>query len=227
MTTLLEMQNKVRNVLSPRTDDKTWPPQLIEAALRRALNTYEMYGPVIEADFTVSTAGTEQALSEGAGGIDDIFAIDAVCYPWDPTEVFFTQMVDFRTTDFQGHKIIMERKVKLYTPAAGETIRVRYHQIQQIQGLDGATSTSFPDHYDKHFAIGAAGYACDQRALDLGEDPAAAAGAVETLDRRAQGYLGEFSGFLGMGASKALQSPRWAQAGMERNIGLLVAGRRR
>ena len=227
MSSAVQMRNRVRELLSPKTDDKTWPQELIDTGLRRALNTYEMYGPVIEADFTVSTAGVEQDLSAGTGAIDDIFAIDALAYPWDPTEVFFNQMVSFRTTDHAGVKVIMERKITLYNPQVAEKIRVRYHQIQTIQGLNGATTTTFPDKYDENFAIGAAGYACDQRALDLAEDPAAASDAIETLDRRAQGYLGEFSGFLGMGASKSLQSARWQQAGMERNIGLLVQGRRR
>ena len=226
MTDLVAMRGKVRAYLSPRTDDITWPQELIDAALRRALTSYELYGPTLEAEFTVSTAGEEQDLSQGAGAVANIFKLVQVAYPLVANTVFWDDTCMWRTTDNSGLKIKMWRRNTPYTPATSEKIGVRYQQRQTIEDLEGATATTFPDHYDTNISIGAAGYACDQRVLDLAEDASAAADAIETLDRRAASYLGEFSSFLSMMAAMALRQPRWLQVGQEKNIGLLLAGRR-
>ena len=221
------MQAKVREFLSPVTDNITWSPELIESALRKTLNAYTMYAPMDEATFTASSAGAEQDLAAGSGAISNIYEVCAVAYPWpdDDTGEWWDLGQFFRTTDQSRRKIIMGRRKMENVPSGGK-IRVRYRGVQTIQGLDGASATTFPDQFDNYIATGGAGYACELRNLDLGEDPSTAANAGTTLQVMMQSFLGEFNMFLQGAAAKSLNDPAWMQVGMERPMALALRGLR-
>jgi hypothetical protein len=54
-------------------------------------------------------------------------------------------------------------------PQSGQVCRVFYTKLQSLNGLDSATTTTFPADDDSVLAIGGAGYAASSRSVDTME----------------------------------------------------------
>lgn len=222
-----KLRGLVRARLSPRTDDMPWWDPLIDVGITRVLENYTMYGPVIEATFAVTVAGAQQLLTEGTGKIANLFEVASLAYPWaeDNAVEFWEKELLYRTIDQDGHHIIAWDR-KIITFKADDLIRVRYKQVQTVDEFEGADATTYSLQQEPFIALGAAGFACNTRVLDLAEDPSAAADAAPTLRERSAAYLAEYMGMLTQQAARALSGPRWTQMGLERGISLMVNQRR-
>ena len=215
---LEDIRERTRNILSPRTNDSNWPERLVDSAIRLALRDYTDYGPIREKTFTTTTADTEQDVSAVS---PILYQIVNVAFPWtDDASIWYKQQVNWR--EIRQHVIIMEYGQLLQKPTVGQKIRLRYREAHTINGLDSATTTTMDVPDITPFTVGAAGKACGLRAMDLAEDPTAAADAIVTLNERATVYMAEFARFLSRDALMSGLLPQWQQIGLENNQALRV-----
>ena len=216
---LADLRERTRNFLSPRTNDSSWPERLVDSAIRLALRDYTDYGPIREKNFTVTTAGFEQDVS-GVSAI--LYQIVNVTYPWDAANAspFYKNQTVWR--EVRNQVIIMEKGQNVMDPALNDIIRLRYREAHTITDLDSATATTLDGPDITPFTVGAAGKACGLRAMDLSEDPTAAADAIVTLNERATVYMAEFARFLSRDALMSGQLPTWQQIGLENTQALRI-----
>ena len=208
MTTVIDYLDEIRNTLTGARDSATWPTALVEAALRTALRHYQDVGPVCETSFTVVTAGYEQDLS----GIDDIYRIAGVAWPWNDDDVFWFRQLRFR--EVSTLRVYLETTSGRHSfPQVDDTMRVRYRKFARVQYLDSyLEATTVHDRDMPAVVIGAAGYACRTRALDLAEDPAIAKDAARILQEQSEKYIEEFQQLLLL--SQERNNPGWNEIGL-------------
>ena len=208
MTIIADYTDEIRNTLTGARDSATWPTALVEAALRTALRHYQDVGPVSETSFTVVSASYEQDLST----IANIYRVVGVAWPWDSGDVFWFRQLRFR--EVATLRVYLETRSGRHSfPQLDDTMRVRYRQFARVQYLDNhLDATTVPDRDQQAVVIGAAGYACRTRALDLAEDPAVAKDAARILQDQSEKYIEEFQQLLLL--SQERNNPDWNEIGL-------------
>lgn len=177
MTVLADYRSDVGDLLASAVDASTWTTALIDEALRRALGELNLL-LVYETSFSVATSGYEQDLSSISG----LYAPLAVAYPWQEGGDFARHLAAWRMVG--PHKICFSH----VQPTVGETIRVRYSKLHQIEDFDGATETTVPEIHRGLVGLWAAAYACELRQRQISENPALPKEAGGMLARVAENF---------------------------------------
>jgi hypothetical protein len=130
----------------------------IDEALRWALGRFNEVAPQeTTGTLTVSTAGREQSLSSLTG----LLRVTRVWYPYDSSDPSYPpNWVPF---EVWGSTLFVKSTSE---PAASEVIRVWYEKLCTLNGLDSATSTTFPDDAETLLVEGAVGYVLEERIME-------------------------------------------------------------
>lgn len=200
--TITELRVDIKARLAAAIDGATWTDAILDAGLRQALEQVSIRGPAVEAD-CAAAAGREQDLSALAG----LFMVEAVAWPWDAEARLAERAVRWRYVE-APERIRLERA----SPAAGDTLRVRYRRSHSIDGLDGATTTSIPDVWRGMVAAGAAAYAARLRTRQLSEQPALPLDAGSVLRRWSD--RGEEEFLAQIDATLRVPGPVWGGVGL-------------
>ena len=170
MAVLSAYRTDVHNLLATAVDAKNWPLEIIDQALRLALDNFNPR-LAYESDFTVSSTGYTQDLST----ITDILQIIALAYPWVDGGDFGKLLVEWRLSGLHSAYFTGVQ------PTSAQKIRVRHTKSHKIQSLDSAASTTVPTACEKWIGYGAAAWACVLRQRQIVEDPTLAKEPAEQL----------------------------------------------
>jgi hypothetical protein len=162
MTATLEsLRNRVENILADATN-AIWTTAALDEAIQRALEQYAKPRP-FEKIGTVSifTAGYEVDVSSLSGilNVSRIWCDYTASNPEDPPNQ--------RAFEYWPDSQIV--RVVGYEPQSGNVMRVFYTTQQTLNGLSGATETTFPADDEGLIALGGAAYAATTRSVDLTE----------------------------------------------------------
>ena len=177
---LASYRTLVGQILATAVDSSTWTTEIIDDALRHAMNLYNRL-PVYEISFTVASTDREQDLST----ITDIDEVLAVAYPWSDGADFAARMRDIRSVADQT--IYFEDT----EPQEDEVIRVRYTKQHKIKDLDSAATTNIATRHARIVGLAAASHACVTRFRQLSENPATPKEALDALRLAASAYMDE------------------------------------
>jgi hypothetical protein len=174
MSNLATYRTELQALLATAVDSSSWPNALLDQALRLGLADTDAQ-LVYEESCVVSAGGYHQDMSAVPG----LRAVLALAYPWQEGDRFGLQLTAWRWAG--PRQVVLAHAA----PQAGETIRVRFAKNHTIADLDGAATTTVPDHARAMVLVAAAAWACDLRRRQLSENPA--------LPERAAPLLAEVS----------------------------------
>ncbi len=158
MSTLAEIKTRILQVLDDASGAR-YPDALLTEAINQAFSSINTRLPKVSTlDLTITTAGREQAVS---GIFNCLFIISVSLISADQltrelspdSEFTFLLKNGAPTLYFSGSKI----------PAAGDKLRIQYAAPYSAADLGSA----FPTNYESALVNGAAGHACNIRALHL------------------------------------------------------------
>jgi hypothetical protein len=160
--TLTTLRDRVEQILQDETN-AIWDTDVLDEAIRQALHEYsktrslESVGTI-----TLSADGREIDVSSLSGllGVSQVWCNYTSSDPEYPPNLRSFQHWPDSTTIYVDDD---------YEPQSGDVVRVFYTKLHTLNGLDSATSTTFPDDDETLIAVGASGYAATSRAVDLTE----------------------------------------------------------
>ncbi len=202
--TLTELRAEVVAALAGGDETATWNSALVDAALRRALQTIDQLGPVYEATHTVTTAGAEQVIVALPG----LLEVTGLAWPWREGSAFEESAVRWRTAG-EPSTVWLRSGV----PAVGDALRVRYRRAHTLEGLDGASATTLPADLRASLALGGACFAVQLRARQAIENPALPRDAVAWLRAWAESLERDFIAEL-VGRTRSQSDPLWEGVGL-------------
>jgi hypothetical protein len=160
--TLTTLRDRVELLLAD-SGNAIWSTSWLDEAIREALHEYSKTRPLRSVGTLVLSAnGREIDVSSLSG----LLGVSEIWIPYTSTDPEYPANV----RPFQHWPD--EEKIYVtgdYEPASGDVVRVFYTQLQTLNGLDSATSTTFPADDESLIVTGAAGYAATSRAVDLAE----------------------------------------------------------
>lgn len=159
---LADYRTSVQRMVGGVVDSATWNNDLLDEALRNALQEFAEKGPTVEVTFIASADGHLQDLE-----LVDLYSIVRLAWPWD-SDVFRPAdwAVPFRRRE--ESLVVLETDM---APVAGDSIQVIYRRLWTIQNLDSAASTSVEDKHARVLTTLGAYYACLLRLRQLSENP--------------------------------------------------------
>jgi hypothetical protein len=161
--TVVALRAEVVAALAAGDEGTTWSDALVDAALRRALQAIDQFGPTYEATHVVSVAGATQNLAALPG----LAEVTGLAWPWHERAIFEACSVRWRSVGEAG---VVQLRSAL--PAVGDALRVRYRKAHTLEGLDDAVTTTLPVYLRATLALGGALYAAQLRARQAIENPA-------------------------------------------------------
>jgi len=190
-STLAQLEVRVSQLLFD-TANAIFTTGLIDEAIRIALAEYNRIAPRnMEALVTLPGDGREVALN----GVADLLAVTAVWWPYDSTDpdAWPPNVID-------GWQLLWDdAQPLLYLPAdthgqpqLDDELRLWYTAPQTVQNLDSASASTLPAPDETLLVLGAAGYACISRSVDLNETTANMAISTPNYGALGAGYLSEF-----------------------------------
>lgn len=197
-----DFRSEVRALLASAVDATTWTDALVDAALRRGLQSYDAR-QLYEGDFTVTTTGHTQDLSGLAADLNEVLA---VAYPWHAHCDFDRAAVRWRRAG--DHTVILPG----FAPQAGDVVRVRYTRRHGVAGLDAAAATTVPLRHRFLVCLAAAWWACELRRRQISENPAAPQDAAAILAATAAALRTEF--FQTLTLLQNGSQPAWSTLGL-------------
>jgi hypothetical protein len=160
--TLTTLRDRVELLLAD-SGNAIWSTSWLDEAIREALHEYSKTRALRSVGTVVLNAdGREIDVSSLSGllGVTEIWCDYTSTDPeYPPNRRPFEHWPDEEKVYVTGD----------YEPASGDVMRVFYTQLQTLNGLDAATSTTFPADDESLIVTGAAGYAATSRAVDLAE----------------------------------------------------------
>lgn len=187
---LTTARTRVRDVLMD-ADALLWANGQLDQAARQALEEYSQAAldprtrpepHAVIASMVPAAGRREQDLSELPGllGVTQVWFPYTSASPEDPPRVIAFRFYRDGTTP----RLYLEGPL---LPDGVTTARVFYLKLHTLAGLDGASVSSFAPGDDNLIVMGAAGYACGMRAVNLNET--ASNMAVSTPNYAALGEL--------------------------------------
>ncbi len=206
--TLTSMETRVRQVLMDPLGT-TWDKAAVDEGLRRALEEYSTRRPLhaVQA-LTLASNGREVALSTLTG----LLRLTRVWFPYDASEPEYPPAwCEFDVFDNGGEQLLFLQSDD--EPAEGQAVRLFYQKLHTLNGLDGATATTFAANDEGLLALGAAGYCGLMRSVDLNETSANMSVSTPNYGALASIYLGEFRDLLTAALRPAgvIARPDWSQ----------------
>jgi len=187
--TLANLTVRVQNLLADTGAD-IFPAASITEAIRLAFQEYNTRRPLpVVGQLTVSAAGREQALAS----LTDLVSISSVWFPYTAaTPEFPPSYVHWTIFDNAGALTLFIDDQRVAAPAVGKVLRIFYNKLHTLNGLDSATATTYNAGDDNIIVLGAAGYACLTRSVDLNETSANFAISTPNYGALGAGFLSEF-----------------------------------
>jgi hypothetical protein len=180
---------------------------VLDEAVRQALAEYNKVNPrQVIGTVTLASSGRELSISSLSG----LVAISRVWLP-------YTAASPEHPPNWRHFEHWYEEQ-KLYfpddaEPQSGDVARVFYLARQSLNGLDGATSTTFPPDDETMILTGCVGYAATGRAVDLIEQVTRDRLTAQQLRAWGLGKLQEFrSGLKTVQRQDALRSSPFVPA---------------
>ena len=197
MSTLAQLEARVSQALLD-VANAIFTTGLIDEALRLALHQYSEVSPLgMETVRTLPGAGREIALSSVSGFV----AATEVWWPYATTgsEVWPPNRVrGFRVWWDDGSPVLFLDVVPGSQPQTSDSLRLWYTKRHTIQNLDSGDATTMLFEHESMLVLGAAGYACLARSVDLNETAANQAVSTPNYGAQASMYLNEFRAWLAL-----------------------------
>jgi len=191
--TLATIRDRVEQLLVD-TSNAIWATGLIDESIDQSLSSYSSIRPQI----TKTPLALTSILSTNGREID----ISAVTGLVSVTDVWVPYLAaDDKAQKRRFEHWLDQEVINLPDGAAVETTdtaRVFYGKAHTLNGLNSAGATTFKTGDDSLIVIGAAGYACLSRAVDLLEQVTLGRQTAEELQALGVGYLAEFWRRLGI-----------------------------
>lgn len=186
-TTLSALRDRVEQILLD-TGNSIWATGAIDAAVRLALFEYSEVRPYL----TKSTLALTSAISTNGREIDisSLSDLVAVVDVWAPYATSDDKRLSRRFVHWPD-----DEEVDIIDGLALSTLesaRVFYSKNHTLNGLDSEVATTFRVGDENIIALGAAGYACLSRAVDLAEQVTIDRETVDKVRELAGAYLDEF-----------------------------------
>jgi hypothetical protein len=158
--------------------------------IRLALHEYSDVTPLAMETYIVAPAkGREIALNGIAGlrGVTDVwFPFDPDVEDWPPPHVAFRVWWD------HAQPVLFLSPDTGEQPQADDKLRIFYTKDHMVEGLDSAAVTTIPITHESLVVLGAAGYACFARSVDVSETVGISAVTTPNLGALGSRYLKEF-----------------------------------
>ena len=192
--TLTTLQGRVQNLVMD-TGAGIFPTATIQEGVRLALEEYNAHRPQdIIGVRTPSSANKELSLSALTGLLD-------VRKVWFPYTSATPEDPPRELTDWMIHWDAGVPKLYLgdsaFSPGGADVARIFYVIPHTLNGLDSATTSTFPAIDDGLLVLGGAGYACIARGVDLSETAANMAVTTPNLAAIGEAFLSQFRKRLG------------------------------
>lgn len=188
--TLAQYETRVLTFLMD-TGVAVWTSATIQEALTLALDEYSGANPLAkETVITCPAAGREIALAS----LSDLQHVTAVWWPYDSsTEDWPPNLVHgFVVRWDDAQPVLMLQCDTGAQPQTDDEVRVYYTVPHTLQNLRSASTTTIPTIHESLLVLGAAGYACFARSVDLAETTSLAAVATPNLAALGSRYLKEY-----------------------------------
>lgn len=190
--TLTSLRDRVEQLIAD-TSNVVLSTAALEEGIRQALDIYSKARPLVAVSlFAISDDIAEVNISSLTG----LLNISRVWLPYTATSPENPPL----WRNFEHWQDLNILYLIDYMPAIGDVARIFYTKKQTLNGLDGATVTTFAADDETLLAMGAAGYAVVARAREITE--------VVALDQQvplskqlldwARFMIGEFKGALGI-----------------------------
>ena len=191
--TLATIRDRVEQLLVD-SSNAIWSTGLIDESVDQALSSYSE----IRSQITTTSLALTAILSTNGREIDIsvVTGLVSVVDVWAPYLA-----TDDKATKRRFEHWLEQEIVNLPDGAAvsaSDTARIFYGKAHTLNGLNSAAATTFKTGDDSLLVVGAAGYACLSRAVDLLEQVTLGARVVEQLQALGVGYLNEFWRRLGV-----------------------------
>ena len=170
--TLATMRTRVQNFLWD-VGAAVWGLDQIDEAIRQALGEISRVRPLIAHEDVVIPAGSrEVALSAG------VVSVVRVWFPYDADDE--PDWAEYEVWHAGGTQTLYVDLGSTYT--ADKAARVFYRSRHALNGLDASAATTFTVEEENPLVIGASGYACLMRSVDLNEDSTTSALSTRRLN---------------------------------------------
>jgi len=215
--TLSSLRDRLEITLQD-SGNATWSTADLDEALAQALEQYSRANPRRAiATLTLSSAGREVSLASVAG----LLSVERVW--WAYTAAAPEYPPHWREFELWPGPLLFIRAGA--QPQAGDVVRIWYTALHTLNGLNGATATTYPTGHDWILLAGAAARAALARAAGLGErlnvdggvrgDLRAWAAAQEerfraALAEVARAEAARASGLAGLASLDRWDGPEWA-----------------
>ncbi len=182
-TTLTTLRTRAARTLSD-AGNLTWSADDLDEGIRKALLDYTLALPLLR---TVDIVLEQDGRQIDVHNLTDVIHVADVWLPYhaddpEPRRQPFHHWVDLEVLFVEG----------AYIPRAGDTARIFCQVYHTLDGLDGATTTTFPDQHASLIALGAAAYCVASRAVDLTDQVTVDREAVERLQTWARRAMLDF-----------------------------------
>ena len=138
-----------------------WTADNLDEAIRKALDEYSKVNPrKTIGTVTLSSSGREVSVS----ALTALVSVARVWLPYSAGSPEFPPRWRHFEHWYEEQKLFFPDEAE---PQAGEVARIFYLARQTLNGLDAATTTTFPPDDETLLLTGCAGYAATSRAVDL------------------------------------------------------------
>ena len=183
MTTLSTLRTRVARTLAD-AGNLSWSTDDLDEGIRKALFDYTLAVPLLQTtDIPISQPGRQINIS----AITHLMQVSDVWLPYHPQDTE-PRRQPFR--HWTGINLLFVTGP--YVPQPGDIARIFYHAYHTLNGLDGASQTTFPPQHAGVIALGAAAYCAASRAIDLTEQVTVDRDAVERLQTWARRAMLDF-----------------------------------
>ena len=195
--TLATMKTRVEEMLKASGASALWGSANMDEAIRLSLEQVSRYRPKTG----VSKVSPITSRENDVSALDPLLlAVTQVWYPYDSTAAVSWPPkyceFEYFVTQAGTQKIILKYPGTLSSSPTNEA-RCFYTALQEINGLGSSSSTTFDQADEGLIALGAAGYACLMRSVDLNETAGNMYVSTPNYGALAEIYLQEFRGILG------------------------------
>jgi hypothetical protein len=193
--TLATIRDRVEATLQDSAN-AIWSTDDIDEAIRKALEVYSRLSPCLAlTSITVVVPTRELDISTIAG----LTRVIKIWWTYDPaTPGYPPKYVQFEV--WPGAILYIN---DVDEPAAADQVRIWYEKSHTITDLDGGAATTIAAEDIGYIVIGAAGYAAQQRAIDLAEQATVDTQVVNRLQSYADDQL------KGFRSGANMQPPAW------------------
>ncbi len=170
--TLADLRTRTRALLLD-TGAAVWDDAALDAALRLALGEYTRATLLPRAAVRPHTAAAILTPPAGArtvslAALTNLVDVECVCFPYTASDPEYPpRAIPFHLTWDEDEPLLYLDTPR--EPDGVDAVRFVFRMPHTLNGLDAATETTFEASEEQLLVLGAAGYACVERSVDLAE----------------------------------------------------------